>query len=271
MRGPSSFAALRKSKHPANLPMPADATSAAAVLARISEPARYHEFFILVLANTDCRTFGLYRRVETRVAPDFSVSEPSGFKLRVGEAKREMRSHKLFISIVALIVLGCGSACSTAPTKSPDVADNIRKALEQANFKDVSVSQDRDKGVVTLSGTTASEADKAQAESIAKSIAGSQVVANEIAVRPTGSESVAKKVNSDLDKAIEQNLHALLVQNKLDKAVKYDVKNGVVTLTGNVNSQTRRAMVEKLATGVPNVQQVVNELQVKNQKATSSS
>jgi osmotically-inducible protein OsmY len=53
--------------------------------------------------------------------------------------------------------------------------------------------------------------------------------------------------------------------------VKYDVKNGVVTLTGTVNSQTKRSMVEKLATGVPNVQQVVNELQVKNQKATSSS
>jgi hyperosmotically inducible protein len=205
------------------------------------------------------------------VVPDFSVSEPSGFKSRVGEAKREMRSHKLFVSIVALIVLGCVSACSNTPTKSPDVADNIRKVLDQANFKDVSVSQDRDKGVVTLTGTTASEADKAQAESIAKSIAGSQVVANEIAVRPPGNESAAKKINSDLDKAIEQNLHALLVQNKLDKTVKYDVKNGVVTLTGNVNSQTRRAMVEKLATGVPNVQQVVNELQVKNQKATSSS
>jgi hypothetical protein len=28
--------------------------------------------------------------------------------------------------------------------------------------------------------------------------------------------------------------------------------------------------VEKLAAGVPNVQQVVNELQVKNQKATST-
>ena len=182
-----------------------------------------------------------------------------------------MRSHKLFISIVALIILGCVSACSNTPTKSPDVADNLRKALDQSNFRDVSVSQDRDKGVVTLTGTTASEADKAQAESIAKSIAGSQVVANEIAVRPPGNESVAKKVNSDLDKAIEQNLHALLVQNKLEKSVKYEVKNGVVTLTGSVNSQTRRAMVEKLATGVPNVQQVVNELQVKNQKATSSS
>src|SRR5438874_6763940 len=169
-----------------------------------------------------------------------------------------MRSLKLFNSIIVILIAAGLTACSNTPTKSPDVSDNIRKTLDQANFKDVSVSQDRDKGVVTLTGTTASEADKAQAESIAKSIAGSQVVANEIAVRPPGNESVAKKVNSDLDKAIEQNLHALLVQNKLDKAVKYDVKNGVVTLTGNVNSQTRRAMVEKLATGVPNVQQVVN-------------
>jgi len=181
-----------------------------------------------------------------------------------------MKSQKLLGLLVAFLVLGGLYACSNTPTKSPDVADNIRKALDQANFKDVSVSQDRDKGVVTLTGTTASEGDKAQAESIAKSIAGSQVVANQIAVRPPGNESVAKEVDSDLDKAIEKNLHAQLVRNKLDHDVRYDVKNGVVTLKGTVNSQTRRAMVEKLATGVPNVQQVVNELQVKNQKASST-
>src|SRR5882757_10694298 len=182
-----------------------------------------------------------------------------------------MRSHKLFIAIVALVVLGCVSACSSAPTKSPEVADNSRKALDQANFKDVSVSQDRDKGVVTLTGTTGSDSDKAQAESIAKSIAGSQVVSNEIAVRPPNDSSMAKKVDSDLDSAIDKNLHAVLVKNRLEHAVKYDVKNGVVTLSGTVNSQSKRAEVEKMATKVPNVQQVVNELQVKNQKATSSS
>jgi hyperosmotically inducible protein len=181
-----------------------------------------------------------------------------------------MKAIKLLGSMVLLFCLGSLSACNTT-TKSPDVADNIRKTLDQSNLKDVSVSQDRDKGVVTLTGTVASEEDKAQAESIAKSIAGSQVVANQISVRPPGAESVAKKVSSDLDEGIEKNLHAVLVQNKLDRAVKYDVKNGVVTLTGTVNSQTKRSMVEKLATGVPNVQQVVNELQVKNQKATSSS
>ena len=135
----------------------------------------------------------------------------------------------------------------------------------------ISVEQDRDKGVVTLTGQVASDSDKSQAESIAKSIAGSQVVADEIAVVPPGpAASDTKTVNSDLDKGIEENLDAALVQNRYKKDVKYDVKNGVVTLTGEVNSQTKRTQVEKLAAGVPNVQQVVNELQVKNQKATST-
>jgi osmotically-inducible protein OsmY len=71
-------------------------------------------------------------------------------------------------------------------------------------------------------------------------------------------ESAAKKVDADLDKAIEKNLEAVLVQHKLDNGVKYEAKNGVVTLTGKVNSQSKRAMVEKLVTDVPNVRQVVN-------------
>ena len=87
---------------------------------------------------------------------------------------------------------------------------------------------------------------------------------------PPGGESDAKAVNSDLDKGIEGNLDAALIQNKLQKSVKYDVKNAVVTLTGEVTSQSRRAAVEKIAASVPNVRQLVNDLQVKNQKANSS-
>jgi hyperosmotically inducible periplasmic protein len=180
-----------------------------------------------------------------------------------------MKSQKLLGAMGALLLAAALTGCSNTP-KSPDVADSIRKTLDQSGLKDVSVSQDRDKGVITLTGTTATEADKAQAESIAKSFAGAQVVSDQIAVRPPGNESMAKKVDSDLDDGIEKNLHAALVQNKYDKGVKADVKNGVVTLTGTVSSQTKRAMVERLATSVPNVQQVVNELQVKDQKATSS-
>jgi hypothetical protein len=47
--------------------------------------------------------------------------------------------------------------------KSPDVSDAIRKSLDQAGLKDVSVAQDREKGVVTLAGHVAAEGDKSQA------------------------------------------------------------------------------------------------------------
>ena len=77
-------------------------------------------------------------------------------------------------------------------------------------------------------------------------------------------------MNSDLDAGIDKNLDAALIQNKLHKGVKFEVKSGVVTLTGEVNSESKRAQVEQVASTVPNVQQVVNELQVKGQKATST-
>jgi hyperosmotically inducible protein len=176
---------------------------------------------------------------------------------------------KFFLPTLLGLTMVAVYSCSETP-KSPDVSDTIRKSLDQASLNDVSVSQDRDKGVVTLTGTVASDSDKSRAESIAKAIAGNQVVADQIAVRPPGQESVAKKVDSDLDSAIEKNFDAMLIHEKLDKNVKYSAKNGVLTLTGEVNSQAKRAYVEKMAGQVPNVRQVVNELQVKNQKATAS-
>jgi osmotically-inducible protein OsmY len=182
-----------------------------------------------------------------------------------------MKPFKAPVSLLVVLTIGMISAgCSTGSTKSPDVAERVRKDLDQAHLADVSVSQDREKGVVTLNGHVGSDADKLQAETIAKTDAAGQVVADEIAVVPPVGDNNAKAVNSDLDKAIDKNLDAALLQAKLDKDVKYDVKNGVVTLHGEVNSQSKRSRVEKIAADVPNVQQVVNELEVRGQKATSS-
>src|ERR1019366_5799171 len=111
---------------------------------------------------------------------------------------------------------------------------------------------------------------KSQAESIARSIAGAQVVSNQIGVIPPGVESDAKTVNSELDQAVEHNLDAALIIEKLHESVKYAVKNHVVTLSGEVDSQSKRARAERVAASIPNVQQVVNELQVKGQKASES-
>src|SRR5450755_872869 len=162
--------------------------------------------------------------------------------------RRNMKTLKRCLSLLALIVVGTLVACSTTSTKSVDVSSGIRTSLDQANLKDVSVSQDRDKGVVTLGGHVASDVDKSQAESIAKSLAGNQVVADQIAVIPPGLEKEAKAVNADLDEGIEKNLDAALIMSDLHKNVKYEVKSAVVTLTGEVNSQNKRERAEKVAT-----------------------
>jgi hyperosmotically inducible periplasmic protein len=175
--------------------------------------------------------------------------------------------HSLKFAAVPAILLAV-SGCSSAP-KSPDVSSDIRKSFDQAGLKNVSVSQDRDKGVITLGGQVASDAAKAEADSLAKADAAGQVVADEIAVIPPGNNDV-KTVNSDLDSAIGKNLDAALIERHLDKRVHYDVKNGVVKLTGDLKSESRRDEAGKVATGVPNVQQVVNEIQIKDQKATSN-
>src|SRR5579864_8358212 len=131
-----------------------------------------------------------------------------------------MRKIRLSVAMLALLAAGTLAGCS-GTTKSPDVSDSIRKSLDQAGLKDVSVSQDRDKGVVTLGGHVPSDGEKSQAESIAKSIAGGQVVSNQIGVIPPAAESEAKTVNSDLDKGIEKNLDAALIQHRLNKNIKY--------------------------------------------------
>ncbi len=181
-------------------------------------------------------------------------------------------SHKaisgtlLTIGMLA-IALAMTMACNT--NKAPDVEHDVRTALDQAGFNDVKASQDRDKNVVTLSGNVGTDDDKARAESVAKSAAGTAVVANEIGVRPAGDDT-AKKVDSKLDDGIDKNLEAKLIQHRLNKDVKYDVNNGVVTLKGNVPTQSERSSAEKMAKQVPNVKQVVNELEIKHQPATST-
>jgi osmotically-inducible protein OsmY len=179
-----------------------------------------------------------------------------------------MKTPKMSLIFAGVLAASLFSGCHA--TKSPDVSDNIRKSLDQAGLKDVSVSQDRDKGVVTLSGHVPDAGSKSQADSIAKEIAQSEVVADEVAVVPAGSESAAKAINSDVDNGISKNLDAALIQYGFKKNVKYDVKSGVVTLSGDVDSTNMRSQAEQVAATVPYVQQVVNELQVKDQKATSS-
>jgi osmotically-inducible protein OsmY len=165
---------------------------------------------------------------------------------------------------VAALAIGFLVGCSATPT------DNIHKALVQAGLKDVTVTADRTKGVVTLGGHVAADADKARAAQIAQSLVPDQVVANEVAVLPATDAGATKTVYADLDKGIDNNLDAALISAGFKSGIGHSVKTGVVTLTGSVDSESQRTQVETIAKAVPNTLQVVNEIQTKHEKATSN-
>src|SRR5215813_2823002 len=98
---------------------------------------------------------------------------------------------RLAIAIPLLaIVLGLAGCTQTRNNNSQ--ADNVRNALEQADLKDVHVSDDGSKNTVTLTGTLHSEEAKNKAADVAKSDAPVRTIANEISVQPVGNESDAK-------------------------------------------------------------------------------
>jgi hypothetical protein len=157
---------------------------------------------------------------ESGVAGEVWTSRVEKYGLAGEEGMVMQRS---LLMVLLLLLVGILAACSNTD-QSPDITDSVRKSLNRAGYKDVRVSEDRDKGVVTLTGTVLTESEKAQAESIAKSEVGSQVVANEIAVRLPGVESEAKAMDADLDKAIEKSVETVLIKNRLRKDVKFEVK-----------------------------------------------
>ncbi|HEU0123022.1 MAG TPA: BON domain-containing protein [Bryobacteraceae bacterium] len=181
-----------------------------------------------------------------------------------------MKQNRNGWAVAALLFAGVLGGCAAQPELPPDVRGPIADAMTRAHFNDVKVSQDRNRGVVTLSGKVQSHTEKLEAETVARALAGTQVVANEIAVLPPGVESDTKRLLSELDKGIESNLKAGLIQYNFENGIKYDSRNGVVTLRGDVDTQMKRNQIQTLAAAIPHVQQVVNELQVKNQKASSS-
>ena len=165
-----------------------------------------------------------------------------------------------------LILAGCNQA------QHPDVKDAVDQAMTQNNLGVVKVSQDHDKGVLTLTGDVDSADKKMQAQTVAQQAAPGYAVSNELGVRPVGYESQAKSVDSNLDSGIQDNYKAVLKAHKNldDQSISYDAKNGTLVLKGSVKTQAQKTEANTLARNVPNVKEVVNEIVVKEDKNSTA-
>ncbi len=158
-----------------------------------------------------------------------------------------------------LMLAGCNKT-------HPDEKDAVNNALTANNLGVVTVSQDRDKGVMTLSGDVETSDLKQRAEEVAKQAAPDYTVSNQVGVRPVGNESQAKAVDSSLDNGIEDNCKAAIKAHKvLDKqSISCSAKNGTLVLKGSVKTAAQRTEAGNLAKKIPNVKELVNELEVKS-------
>lgn len=182
-------------------------------------------------------------------------------------ARRFSRELVLSGPAALLAVMLAAAGCHMQPSH-PDQKPFVSAALKSNNLGGIDVSQDRDKGVITLTGNVNSGDQKSQAETLARQAAPDYTIADEIGVRPPGSEGQARAVASSLDNAIEDNFKAAIKAHRsLDKqSIAYKAKNGTLVLKGTVKTGQQKQEAESLAKQVPNVQQVVNEIVVDSRK-----
>jgi osmotically-inducible protein OsmY len=174
-------------------------------------------------------------------------------------------NRRSWISACGALTLLCSAMLSIACSKqTTNYRDRVKTALEQADLKDVDVSEDASANTIKLSGALHTEDAKSRAGDVAQANAGPRTVANEISVQPVGNEGASRSMESNLDDWIENNYKAALISKGLDKQhIRYDVKNGVVTLKGSVKNTKAKEEAEELAQNTPNVRQVLNQLEIR--------
>jgi hyperosmotically inducible protein len=179
--------------------------------------------------------------------------------------------HNFLLGTAAILVGSLGFTGCHNQSAHPDEKTAVTNSLSGSSLSQIDVSQDRTKGVMTLTGNVASDDQKNQAEAIAKQAAPDYTIADEIGVRPAG-ESNAGAVASNLDNAIEDNFKASIkAHNNLDdQSIHAKAKNGTLVLKGSVKTPQQKKEAENLAKQVPNVQQVVNELEIKPTKHSTA-
>jgi hyperosmotically inducible periplasmic protein len=147
------------------------------------------------------------------------------------------------------------------------------KYFMDGDVKGRDVDVDTVNGVVTLKGAVKSEAERRQAEALARSTDGVREVQNQLTMEPIA-EPVAPLPDSrpTADNAgakIEDAFLTTKIQSQffLDSDVKghdidVDTRNGIVTLKGSVETEAQKKEAEQIAVGTEGVSKVVNQLTI---------
>lgn len=153
----------------------------------------------------------------------------------------------------------------TSPTKlQHDVLEELEwEPLLDAAHIGVAATEP---GVITLTGSVATYAEKVSAERAAKRVSGLRALANDIEVHPAGS---FKRGNTDLAQAVLRALEWDIAVP--DERIKARVADGWVTLEGEVALQFQRAAAENAVRRLNGVSGVTNLIRLQTGPTVQSS
>jgi hyperosmotically inducible protein len=176
------------------------------------------------------------------------------------------RTALLFASTAFLASTLTLSGCSHSG--HPDHRMDVYNALAQHDLRSVTVSQDRIAGTITLAGIVGSNDNKQTADQLAHHAAPGYSIVDRIQLQNAGLVGEIKAAQNDvrLDTAIEHHYKSTLAAHSDLKGIHYSAYNQILTLKGSVKTYKERQEAEDLAKKVPQVQQVINEIQINGGK-----
>lgn len=177
---------------------------------------------------------------------------------------------KKVVSLIAVTALLGMAACSTtrtqrAPGEQVDDAallTSVKSALASDPITEAGeINVDVNRGIVKLSGFVDSSKEQAQAVQVARNVKGVKEVQNDIAVQKTN-ESTGDAID---DSVLTAKVKTALITSPDTKAhqINVETKQGVVQMSGFVDSAAAKAAATTVAKSVTGVKDVKNELSVK--------
>lgn len=174
---------------------------------------------------------------------------------------RALGCVRLTVVAAALSMLG-GTLAMAADTPDPWITMKTKIALmttEDVSTKDLNV--DTVKGVVTLHGVVATDAEKVKAEDVAMKVGGVKAVKNLLQVVPSAKREIVERADAAIKESVES---AFKANHRItDSGIKVaSVNKGVVLLSGKTKSLEAHVESVQVAYAVRGVRRVSTEVEV---------
>ena len=143
------------------------------------------------------------------------------------------------------------------------ITAKVKAALvDHDSIKSTDISVETKKNVVTLSGFVASQAQAEEAVKVAKGVEGVTSVRDKLHVRDSKSQSMKGYAG---DTATTSEVKAKLLADDVvpSRHIKVETTDGVVQLSGTVESAAQSERAESVAKAVDGVKSVKNDIKVK--------